>query len=129
MWGPFHRESVQQRTDEQIVAVTCPYCAGARVSYPESPRAQVVKRIRGKRAQQRTVEQYVRAPVPTVQKQVIEQEIPRAQVVKRIRGNIVETIPQERVQRTVPEKPGAQGVERMPKSLDRWVGSIRAPKW
>ena len=67
----------------------------------------------------------MRAPVPTVQKQVIEQEIPKAQVVKRIRGNIVETIPQERVQRIVPEKPGAQGEEeRMPKSLDRWLGAF-----
>merc|ERR1712136_41582 len=55
---------------------------------PEIPRAQVVKRIRGKRAHQRTVEQNVFAPVP-----VQEQSF-------------------------VPEKPGAQGVEQMPKSLD-----------
>ena len=73
--GTISQESVQQRTDEKI---------------PDIPRAQVVKRIRGKRAHRRTVEQNVRAPVPTVQKQ-----------------------------RCVPEKPGAQGEEQMPKSLDR----------
>ena len=56
------------------------------VSYPSAfssdiPRVQVVKRIRGKRAHQRTVEQNVRAPVPMQE------------------------------QRFVPEKPGAQGEE------------------
>ena len=50
---------------------------------PEIPRAQVVTRIRGKRAQQRTVEQNVRAPVPTVQEQMIVQEIPRASAAYR----------------------------------------------
>ena len=129
------QETVQQRTDEQIVAVAAPCAATASpappmsmighamltpvdvytktapviepmaapvieyiapspaVSYPTAfssdiPRAQVVKRIRGKRAHQRTVEQNVRAPVPV------------------------------QVQSFVPEKPGAQGEEQMPKSLE-----------
>ena len=64
------QESVQQRTDEQIVAVRVP-TVQEQGFVPEIPRAQVVTRIREKRAQQRTVEQNVRAPVPTVQKQVI----------------------------------------------------------
>ena len=74
-------------------------------------------------------------PVPTVQEQMIVQEIPRSQVVKRIRGNIVETIPQERVQQRtveqivrvpvptvqkqmcVPVKSGAQVMERTPEHI------------
>ena len=47
----------------------------------------------------RTVEQNVRAPVPTVQKQ-----------------------------RCVPEKPEAQGVEQMLKSLDRLLGASELEK-
>merc|ERR1719383_238012 len=67
------------------------------VIVPEIPRARVVKRIRGKRAHQRTVEQNVRAPVP-----VQEQSF-------------------------VPEKPGAQGEEQMPKSLVcRALADLRA---
>ena len=45
------------------------------VIVPEIPRARVVKRIRGKRAHQRTVEQNVRAPVP-VQEQSFVPEKP-----------------------------------------------------
>ena len=82
------------------------------------------------RVQQRTVEQIVRAPVPTVQKQMIVQEIPGAQVVKRIQKQIAETIPQERVQRTVEQnvptvqeqvcvsvKSGAEVMERIPEHI------------
>ena len=138
------QETVQQRTDEQIVAVAAPCAATASpappmsmighamltpvdvytktvpviepmvapvieyiapspaVSYPTAfssdiPRAQVVKRIRVKRAHQRTVEQNVRAPVPV------------------------------QVQSFVPEKPGAQGEEQMPKSLDcRTLADLKA---
>ena len=170
--GTISQESVQQRTDEQIVAIAAPRAATASpsppvsviehatlapvdvytkpapvmepmpapvieyiapspaVSYPSAfssvdglngvvnpqfsitadetsqmpvqeiiPRAQVVKRIRGKRAHQRTVEQNVRAPVPTVQEQSF-----------------------------VPEKPEAQGVEQMPKSLDRLLGASELEK-
>merc|ERR1712136_95759 len=121
------QETVQQRTDEQIMAVAAPRATTASpappmsmighamltpvdvctktapvismaapvieyiasspaVSYPsafssDSPRVQVVKRIRGKRAHQRAVEQNVRAPVPMQE------------------------------QSFVPEKPGAQGEE------------------
>merc|ERR1712136_528512 len=79
---------------EPMVAPVIEYIAPSpAVSYPTAfssdiPRAQVVKRIRGKRANPRTVEQSVRVPVP-----VQEQSF-------------------------VPEKPGAQGEEQMPKSLD-----------
>merc|ERR1712136_366080 len=137
------QETVQQRTDEQIMAVAAPRATTASpappmsmighamltpvdvctktapvismaapvieyiasspaVSYPsafssDSPRVQVVKRIRGKRAHQRTVEQNVRAPVPMQE------------------------------QSWVPEKPGAQGEEHMPKSLDcRTLADLRA---
>jgi len=67
------------------------------VLVPEIPRARVIKRIRRKRAHQRTVEQNVCAPVP-----VQEQSF-------------------------VPEKPGAQGEEQMPKSLDcRALADLKA---
>merc|ERR1712136_424137 len=119
------QETVQQRTDEQIMAVAAPCAATASpappmsmighamltpvdvytktaaviepmaapvieyiapspaVSYPSAfssdiPRVQVVKRIRGKRAHQRTVEQTVRAPVP-MQEQSFVPEKPGAQ--------------------------------------------------
>ena len=62
------------------------------------PRAQVVRRIRVKRAHQRNVEQNVRAPVP-----VQEQSF-------------------------VPENPEAEGVEQMPKSLDRLLGASELEK-
>ena len=67
------------------------------VIVPEIPKTRVVKRIRGKRAHQRTVEQNVRAPVP-----VQEQSF-------------------------VPEKTGAQGEEQMPKSLGcRTLADLKA---
>ena len=119
------QETVQQRTDEQIMAFAAPCAATASpappmfmighemltpvdvytktapviepmaapvieyiapspaVSYPSAfssdiPRVQVVKRIRGKRAHQRTVEQNVRAPVP-MQEQSFVPEKPGAQ--------------------------------------------------
>ena len=81
--------------------------------------------------QQRTAEQIVRMPVPTVQVQRSMSGTSGGQVVERIREQIVETIPQERVQQRtveqnvcmsvptvqeqvfVPEKPGSQVVERI----------------
>ena len=48
-----------------------------------------IKEVPQERVQQRTVDQIVRVPVPTVQEHRFVTEIPRAQVVKRIRGNIV----------------------------------------
>ena len=96
--GTISQESVQQRTDEQIVVVRVPIVQ-EQGFVPDVPRAQVVKRIRVKRAHQRTVEQNVRAPVPTVQEQSF-----------------------------VPEKPEAQGVEQMPKSLDRLLGTSELEK-
>ena len=44
---------------------------------------------------QRTVEQIVRVPVPTVQEQLFVPEIPGAQVVERIQEHIVESFDQE----------------------------------
>ena len=44
--GTVSQESVQQRTDEQIVAVRVPIVQ-EQGFVPEIPRAQVVKRIRG----------------------------------------------------------------------------------
>ena len=71
----------------------------------EQIQEQIVESIKEgpqERVQQRTVDQNVRAPVPTVQEQRFVSEIPRAQVVKRIEGNVVETIPQDRLkQRTL----------------------------
>ena len=96
--GTISQESVQQRADEQTVAVRVPF-AQEQGFVPDIPRARVVKRIREKRAHQRTVEQNVRAPVPTVQEQNF-----------------------------VPEKPEAQGVEQMPKSLDRLLGASELEK-
>ena len=96
MWEPFHRENIQQRVDEQTVVVSVPTAQEQRF-IPDIPRAQVVKRIREKRAHQHTVEQNVRASVP-----VQEQSF-------------------------VPEKPGAQGEEQMPKSRDcRTSADLRA---
>ena len=95
--GTISQESVQQRADEQNVVVRVPTVQEQRF-IPDIPRAQVVKRIRGKRAHQRTVEQNVRAPVP-----VQEQSF-------------------------VPEKPEAQGVEQKPKTLDRLLGESELEK-
>ena len=69
----------------------------------EIPRAQVAKRIRvnivetipQERVQQRTVEQIVRVPVPTVQKQMCVPVKSGAQVMERIPEHIVESLDQE----------------------------------
>ena len=69
----------------------------------QEPIVESIKEGPQERVQQRTVEQNVRAPVPTVQEQRFVSEIPRAQVVKRIQGKVVETIPQDRLQQSTLE--------------------------
>ena len=151
------KETVQQRTDEQIVAVAAPCAATASPAPPmsmighamltpvqEIPELQVLERIQEQivetisqeNIQQRVDEQTVVVRVPTAQEQRIIPDIPRAQVVKRIRGkrahqrtveqNVRAPVPVQE-QSFVPEKPGAQGEEQMPKSLDcRTLADLRA---
>ena len=112
-----------------VPAATC--AATAACAPVQEQNVESIKEGPQERAQQVTVEQIVRVPVPAVQEQVIVQGIPGAQVVKRTRANIVETIPQERVQQRtdeqivpvpvptvqeqicVPVKSGAQVMERI----------------
>ena len=82
--GSVSQESVQQRTDEQIVAVRVTIVQ-EQGFVPEIPRAQVVKQIRGKRAHQCTVDQTVRAPVP-VQEQSFVPEKPGLRVWNKCRS-------------------------------------------
>ena len=99
--------------------------------------AETVKKVPQERVQQHPVEQIVRVPVPRVHEQGIVPEIPRGQVVKRIRRkrahqrtveqNVRAPVPVQE-QSFVPEKPEAQGVEQMAKSLDRLLGASELEK-
>ena len=89
----------------------------------EIPGAQVVKRIRWnivetipqERVQQRTVEQIVRLPVPTVQKQVCVPVKSGVQVMERIPEHTVESFDQEEL-------------GQMPKRLVDWLmGAFEHP--